>query len=406
MKSILSVVEHYLPGYRAGGPVRTIANLVERLGNEFQFRILTSDRDLGEKQPYPVSRPGIWQTVGKAQVLYLTPQKQRLAAWRRILNETEAHVIYLNSCFSRLAVQTMLLRKAGQIPDRPIVLAPRGELSKGALGLKRFKKRTFLTVAERLGLYEGVLWQASSQYEQRDILSVFASSGLSARDIVVAPDLIILTAQEAGPASLLAFNKEGRPDAQQCLKARGSVRIVFLSRIARKKNLSFALQLLSLVAGEVSFDIYGPIEDQSYWEECRALMRRLPTTVHAGYRGPVPPQEVSSVFSQYHLFLFPTLAENYGHVILEALHAGCPVMVSDQTPWQDLAEKQAGWVFDLDSSGQFVNSLQELVAMDEGEFRRRSEAAHAYALSVNHDPRAVDANRQLFLRALRQMCES
>src|SRR3546814_13762415 len=42
----------YLPGYRSGGPLQSIANLVSRLGDEFDFRIITADRDLGNTSPY------------------------------------------------------------------------------------------------------------------------------------------------------------------------------------------------------------------------------------------------------------------------------------------------------------------------------------------------------------------
>ena len=44
---ILSFAGHYLPGYKAGGPIRSIANMVDQLGDEFDFRIVAGDRDLG-----------------------------------------------------------------------------------------------------------------------------------------------------------------------------------------------------------------------------------------------------------------------------------------------------------------------------------------------------------------------
>jgi hypothetical protein len=32
---IMTFVGSYLPGYKAGGPIRTLANIVDRLGDEF-----------------------------------------------------------------------------------------------------------------------------------------------------------------------------------------------------------------------------------------------------------------------------------------------------------------------------------------------------------------------------------
>ncbi|MBK8032150.1 MAG: hypothetical protein IPK17_22260 [Chloroflexi bacterium] len=71
--TILILIGHYLPGTLTGGPVRSVANLVDWLGDEFDFRILTADRDQGDSAPYPQVRAGEWYSVGKAHVRYLTP---------------------------------------------------------------------------------------------------------------------------------------------------------------------------------------------------------------------------------------------------------------------------------------------------------------------------------------------
>ena len=51
-KTILCFVDHYLPGYKAGGPIQSIVNLVENLGDEFEFYIICNDRDQLDRQPY------------------------------------------------------------------------------------------------------------------------------------------------------------------------------------------------------------------------------------------------------------------------------------------------------------------------------------------------------------------
>lgn len=50
---VLVCVPHYLPGMKAGGPIRSLGHLVEHLGEEFEFSLLTADRDLGDTRPYP-----------------------------------------------------------------------------------------------------------------------------------------------------------------------------------------------------------------------------------------------------------------------------------------------------------------------------------------------------------------
>lgn len=48
---ILCLMSEYLPGFRSGGPIRTIANLINQLGDEFEIRVICRDRDLGDFFP-------------------------------------------------------------------------------------------------------------------------------------------------------------------------------------------------------------------------------------------------------------------------------------------------------------------------------------------------------------------
>ena len=52
MYTILTITHYFQPGYKAGGPIRSLANFVEWLSGEFEIKIITSDRDLGDTQPY------------------------------------------------------------------------------------------------------------------------------------------------------------------------------------------------------------------------------------------------------------------------------------------------------------------------------------------------------------------
>lgn len=382
------MLDYYLPGYKAGGPIRTIANMIERLGDEFEFHIITSDRDLGDGHPYPGMAVGSWQQVGKAQVLYLPRSEIGFSVWHRLLRDTPYDLIYLNSFFSRLSIKIIILRWMRLLTKKPIILAPRGEFSPGALSIKSLKKHLYIAFAKALGLYGGVIWQASSEYEMKDIVSVFGSRAMSGTSsIQIASDL---------PPSPPRDSELG----ERPIKQAGSARIVFLSRIARQKNLDFAIKLLTEVNGKVEFDIYGPIEDQVYWGECQRLIKLLPDNIRVSYGGTIPPDRALFTFSQYHLFLFPTRGENFGHVILEALNAGCPVLTSDQTPWSQLAARQAGWCLPLSEPEQFHRVLNELVSMDQTEFSEMSRRARDYGRGFSEDPDLVRASRVLFLKAL------
>src|SRR5208337_2944424 len=248
---ILVFADWYLPGYKAGGALTAISNLIELMGNEFDFCVFTHDRDRTDDQPYskvPVDR---WVTVGKARVFYTSDLSMKNLLRR--IREIGPDIIYLNSFFSRLTVKTLLLRKMGLLPEASVVLAPRGEFSPGALDLKRLRKLLYRKAALAAGLCRDILWQASSELEKEHIRDSATRNG--SRDdlgILVAPDV-----PAPGLASLSYSPQRPR-------KEPGTVRFVFLSRIARKKNLHFALELLGSADGEIQLDIYGPIEDAAY----------------------------------------------------------------------------------------------------------------------------------------------
>lgn len=393
---ILAVCDHYLPGFKAGGPIRTLANMFEWLGEEFEFFLLTSDRDFKDLHPYPGIKPGVWQDISKGKVMYLTPRHKRIWGLCGILNRLDYDVLYLNSYFSRLSIKLVILQRLGLIGNKPTILAPRGEFSKGALALKWLKKKIYITIVNRIKLYKGIVWQASSEYEKQDILAAFGkanseqlfpvhiASDLPSSSIMIAPNLpeIKLMSGEKNTSS----------------KSPNVVRIVFISRISRKKNLDYALRVLKEVKGEVAFDIYGPLEDGKYWGGCQSLIADLPSNIRVAYKGEVDPRDVVDVFSKYHLFFFPTRGENFGHVILESLCGGCPVLLSDQTPWRGLVDEKAGWDLPLSKPEAFLAALSEMIAMDETTFKVWSGSARKCGVDFTTDPGLVEANRLLFLR--------
>lgn len=381
---VLLFCDHYLPGTNAGGPIRTLAGLVDRLGDELDFRIVTRDRDFGDDVPYATVPLDAWTPVGKAAVHYTTARSRALPRLRRLVTEADAEVVYLNSLFSpAFTPRVLALRRLGLLGGRPVILAPRGELASSALALKPRKKAAYLAAARLAGALEGLVWQASSDFERADIER---RVGPGAR-IVVAPNLTAA----AAPG--------GDGDGTVAAKAPGTLRIAFVARIARMKNLDFALRVLAGVQGDVELDIYGPREDPAYWRECERLAAQLPAGVSARYRGPLAHEDVAPVLRDHHVLFLPTRGENFGHVILEALVNGCPVLISDRTQWRGLEARGAGWDLPLEDPGAFRRVLGRLVAGEQADHARLSAAARELGAGVLADETAVERNRELFRTA-------
>ncbi len=379
---VLIMSDYYLPGFKAGGPIRTLSNMAEYLGDEFSFIVLTRDRDLGDTKSYP----GIgseYVRVGKADVLYLAPSHLTFSGIRRRIVEVIPDIIYLNSFFSKpFSIIPSILLRFDQLPKVPMILAPRGEFALSALNIKSFKKRCYLTHAKLCGLCNSFVWQASGEHEAADIHREFPNS-----QIVVAPDLPPLVPKARLP--------------KKQAKTQGSLHLVFLSRISPMKNLHGALQILrNLNEGKIVFDIWGPIGDKSYWQECETLLRNLPNNIRATYRGELLPEHVHEVLYGYDVFFLPTLGENFGHVILEALGAGLPVLISNRTRWRNLAERYAGWDVSLDDILGFTKVLKDCINMDARELESWTDGAKKYATAFCDLDILKEKTATLFLKCL------
>ncbi|SDB36774.1 glycosyltransferase family 4 protein [Bauldia litoralis] len=379
-KKILIASDFYLPGFKGGGPTLSLANLVDRLGDEFSFDIVTRDRDFGDPVPYPESHDKIGHMNGKARVFYLAPAERSLRRLCEILRKSDPDILYLNSFFSRqFTGKFLLLRWIGATRRIPLVVACRGEFSPGALAQKPVRKTLYIAVARLLGIYRDVVWQASSPLEEQDIRRVF---GVGAK-VVVAPDL-------TGP---VIRDRKRMPHPE---KQAGTLSVMFLAKISPTKNLHGALKILSEMDGDIQFDIYGPVKDATYWHKCSRLISDLPRNIRVKHHGAVAHDRVGQLFIDHDLLLLPTEGENFGHVIAEALSAGCPVLISDRTPWLGLADAGAGWDLPLKNIGAWRVALAQCVAMGPEDYRGFRRNALQFVSRVYHEEDVVAANRVLF----------
>jgi len=379
-RRVLICLDSYLPGSR-GGALRSVVNTVETLGDRFDFHILTRDRDAPDAPPYDGITPNTWTRLGPALVQHLTPDRLTRSHLARLTRDTAPGLLYVSSVFSTLSIRMLMERRFGTLRDLSVALAPDGELAAWALATKRAKKAAYLTLARLLRLYDGLLWRASSERERDDILRVMGAQA----DVRVAPNLPAVHAP-APTATAHATAAAATP-----VKRPGEIRLALLSRLGRNKGLLFALDRVAELRGEITLDFYGPIEDRAHWLECEARVARLPPNVSVLYGGNVPSGDVVSTLRRYHAFILPTAGENFGHAILEALEAGCPAVISDQTPWRDLEAAHAGWQIPLTREDRWRGTLQRLVDMDEPEYRTWSDGAERFAAAWTVQSASVDA---------------
>ena len=369
---VLVVADYYLPGFRAGGPVRAIANTIARLASRTDFFVVTRDHDADGSRHRGVDGDQ-WIESAAGRVLYaprLTP-----GLLRRCIAESRCDVVWLNSFFSRGSLAVIVLRRLRQIRVR-VLLAPRGEFAPSALAAKRRRKATALRVLRWTGCLRQLEWLASSEDESRQIAAV-----------IEAP---VVTCIPESVAEVPATGADWPAKAPRRLKA------VFAARIAPVKNLLFLLEVLTRCDGDIHLDIVGPVEDAEYWGRCRALIPHLPATITVDYVGEANHDDLQRRLAAYDVLILPTLGENFGHMIVEAWAAGSPVLISDKTPWRHLTSQGLGWDLPLEHEAWIsaIEACRDLGADAHLAMRWR---AREQARSVWQDGVAGDATlRRLF----------
>ena len=374
MKKILILAGRYLPGFKDGGPVRSIVNLVECFGDEYEIRIMTTDRDHGDTEPYPDVAVYDWNEVRGAKVFYVPPGGFSLSLIKRLSDEVD--VLYCCGPYNDYAIHAMLLNRFGKIKC-PFVIAPMGSFSPEAYAIKGGKKRLFMGVMKAFGFFKNVIWSVTSEREDEELKAVLGQKITT----IIAEDLP---------------RKGTIPHAHD--KEENALKLIFLSRISEKKNLLKAIEALEGAQKDISitFDIYGNEEDAEYFDKCMAEAQKLPTNVKWEYKGLADSDAVPKIWAEYDAFLFPTRGENYGHVIAEAMSGGCVPIISDQTPWMDLNENKCGYVLPLEDVKGFTRAINDLSAMKPGEFKAMSDNAVRYILKHNEESIGNSGYKKIF----------
>lgn len=338
---ILIIMGGYFPGKKYGGPPVSVDNYCTLMKGIADCYVITHNHDMDEEIPYEGIEAG-WNDRGNVKVLYLTNKEYCLASFDRIIKELRPNYIYLQSLFQQCVPACLYL---AQKHGLNVVLATRGELCKGAFR-KKYKKIPYIVVLRLLGLFRRVVFQSTSEEETEAIGKYLGAT----------PDRIYMLSNI--PSIPHDLPQRGK-------KIKGEGHFVFISRILWKKNLLSAIEYLDDIKGKVIFDIYGPKEDEEYWNECLHAIQKIPKNVKVNYCGVLSHDDIHKTFNQYDAFLFPTLSENFGHVIAESLVTGCVPIISDQTPWNDMNEANAGWALPLSDTKRFKDAIQEIVDMDD-----------------------------------------
>lgn len=88
-------------------------------------------------------------------------------------------------------------------------------------------------------------------------------------------------------------------------KNKGSLKLISIALISPMKNIKPVLETLLKVKERVEYNIYGPVKEERYWQECLTLIKKMPSNITVNYHGDIHPDKIANALSQNHVFILP-----------------------------------------------------------------------------------------------------
>jgi glycosyltransferase involved in cell wall biosynthesis len=368
MKVFISI-PWFLPSYKAGGPIQSIANLVNNCTEGITYYIFCSNKDLNNETN--VGKPfNEWVMHNKhTYVWYDTGFMLRNNLLVEI-KKIQPDILYIIGLFNWDYNIIPLLY--GTAKKR--ILSVRGMLHPGALSQKSIKKKIYLALLKLIKIKKNISFHATNNEEANYITNVFGS------------DCKVNVAGNFSKAIQLTNSLQ---------KKEKVLKLITIALISPMKNHLLVLQALSNCTGNIEYNIYGPIKAAEYWELCKKQLALLPTNIKVQYHGEINPELVENVLAQNHVFIMPSKSENFGHALVEALSTGKPIITSHGTPWNNLLDNKAGVNCNEDVQS-ITHAINFFCEMNAGTYEQFSDGAIQYALQKNNKDALHHQYQQMF----------
>lgn len=207
---------------------------------------------------------------------------------------------------------------AGPVPY--LVLRPEGDrLARGLAWFRTSEERLALPLRRHVAVHQVVVEELAAAYDHHG-------------DVDVIPN---------------AMDLRGRPPVRSGAATRPFT-VAWVGQADLRKGLDVALDAVRRLRTHVP--------------EARLLVAGVPAgPAEPGveWLGVLPPEQVPQVYAAADVFCFPTRYESYGLVVVEAMAAGLPVVVSDAVP-AGIVTPANGWVVPGHDASRYAEVLVRL----------------------------------------------
>ncbi|MDE2059879.1 MAG: glycosyltransferase family 4 protein [candidate division NC10 bacterium] len=181
-------------------------------------------------------------------------------------------------------------------------------------------------------------WLISLSVRASDIV-IAASRSMMAdlKQLIPVPDSKAVVNSFGVPLERFSWNQLGASEKVQRDSER-PCQLLYVSEYSDYKNLTTLLKAVSIMRtqGMADFRLMTTADPSQFpeveivtREQDRALVSHPHIAPFVKFTGSIPYEDVPNLYMQSDLFVFPSLAESFGHPLVEAMASGLPIIASD-----------------------------------------------------------------------------
>ena len=175
--------------------------------------------------------------------------------------------------------------------------------------------------------------------------------------------------------------------------------LLFVGRIAPTKSIETLLEALLRIKSDCQLWVAGPIQDKKYfvWLKNR-YFNKLKNKVRI--LGPLSSSELLEVYAKADIFVFPSKAETFGLVLLEAMASSLPVVSTDVGAARELIKDwENGFIVPINDWKTMAERINLLLTDDN--LRRKMGKNNRKLIEKDYD---INVNFEKLLALYEQIC--
>ncbi|WP_158824907.1 XrtY-associated glycosyltransferase XYAG1 [Mucilaginibacter lacusdianchii] len=325
---ILHIVPSYKPAYIYGGPIESVARLCEGLviqGHTVDVYTTTANGP----QELDIA-PGSTLNVDGVQVTYFKritkdPTHVSPALWEQLFKTVKEYdIVHIHSWWNILV---MVAAKICLTKGAKVIIAPRGMLSHYIFNSGSSKAKKMMHNLFGRSILAKSYFHATAPAEYKECRELIGGwKGFVLPNIISLPDVPITHSDNQ------VFT------------------LLFMSRIHPKKGIEILFHAISQLKFPAQLKIAGSGDDE-YIQQLKQLADELNIASSVQWLGWKSREEKFTELMSADLFVLVSLNENFANVVVESLHMGTAVLVSQDVALSDFVAKQnLGWVTSLDAT--------------------------------------------------------